>query len=259
MTAGERVLALRVFNSHWTEVPEREQTAMRLAGDAGIPVPAIHHSGVHDSSLYLVTDWLPGNLVADALSSRPFRWRELGRAFGEVQARLHAIDASGKLRRDWIDWPRSAPEPIRERLQSLQLREDALLHLDYHPENVLTDGRVITAVLDWTNAHAGDPRVDLARTFTIIGLVPGLSRKFRILTAIPRRRFMRGCWEGYTELAGRPQDMAVLYAWAGHALAEDIAAKRGHPETGFTNDAIDAEVARILRHTVWWERRAGLA
>src|SRR5438132_39917 len=42
----------------------------------------------------------------------------------------------------------------------------ALLHLDYHLLNVMTDRSRVTGVLDWTNARAGDPRADLARTFT---------------------------------------------------------------------------------------------
>lgn len=231
---------------------------MQLAGEADIPVPAIHHSGTFEASPYLVTDWSPGVRVADALRSQPHQSRGLGHVFGRMQASLHAVRVAGTLRRSWIDWPVAAPLRIRDRLVDFNLRDDALLHLDYHPENVLTDGRRITAVLDWTNVHAGDPRADLARTFVIMMVLPGLSRPLRAALALPRRRFLRGWWEGYTDVAGPVADMPVFYAWAGHALAEDIAAKRGHPETGFTDEAVDAEVARIRKQTARWEREAGL-
>lgn len=231
---------------------------MQVAGGAGIPVPAIHHSGIFESIPYLVTGWSHGSRIADALRSRPHGSRDLGIAFGKMQAGLHAIRADDALRHDWIDWPVAAPARVRDRLMELKLLNDALLHLDYHPENVLTDGRHITAVLDWTNVHVGDPRADLARTFVIMEVLPGLPEPLRAALEQPRRRFLGGWWEGYTAVAGLVTDMQVFYAWAGHALAADIAAKRGHPETGFTDEAVDAEVARILEHMARWEREAGL-
>jgi hypothetical protein len=38
---------------------------------------------------------------------------------------------------------------------------DDLMHLDFHPGNVLTDGRTITGVVDWDGASRGDGRLDL--------------------------------------------------------------------------------------------------
>ena len=40
--------------------------------------------------------------------------------------------------------------------------ERALLHCDYHFDNVLADGRRITGVIDWGNACYGDPLYDVA-------------------------------------------------------------------------------------------------
>lgn len=40
--------------------------------------------------------------------------------------------------------------------------ERALLHCDYHFDNVLTDGQRITGVIDWGNACYGDPLYDVA-------------------------------------------------------------------------------------------------
>jgi hypothetical protein len=38
---------------------------------------------------------------------------------------------------------------------------DDLMHLDFHPGNVLTDGATITGVVDWDGASRGDGRLDL--------------------------------------------------------------------------------------------------
>lgn len=40
--------------------------------------------------------------------------------------------------------------------------ERALLHCDYHTDNILTDGQRITGVIDWGNACYGDPLYDVA-------------------------------------------------------------------------------------------------
>lgn len=37
-----------------------------------------------------------------------------------------------------------------------------LIHNDFHDENILADGRRITAVIDWANAGYGDPLYDVA-------------------------------------------------------------------------------------------------
>ena len=47
-----------------------------------------------------------------------------------------------------------------------------LLHLDYHPLNVLGEAGAISGVLDWTNADGGDPRADVARTGAILRFLP---------------------------------------------------------------------------------------
>ena len=49
------------------------------------------------------------------------------------------------------------------RLAALCPQERALIHNDYQFENVLTDGRRITGVIDWANALYGDPLYEVAR------------------------------------------------------------------------------------------------
>jgi Ser/Thr protein kinase RdoA (MazF antagonist) len=53
-------------------------------------------------------------------------------------------------------------------LKAAGLSTETFVHMDFHPLNVLTDGRSITGLVDWTNAAAGDPRADLAWTMTLL-------------------------------------------------------------------------------------------
>ncbi len=48
------------------------------------------------------------------------------------------------------------------RLRALTHVPHSLLHNDYHPEHVFSDGENITGVIDWESAFIGDPYYDLA-------------------------------------------------------------------------------------------------
>src|SRR5262249_57263606 len=98
----------------------------------------------------------------------------LGVAFGRAHSRLREVAAPAPLRaapEDWIAWAGPDEPALAERLRAVRRRDDRLLHLDYHPLNVMVDGGRVTGVLDWANALAGDPRADLARHVTILPLV----------------------------------------------------------------------------------------
>jgi hypothetical protein len=88
------------------------------------------HPQVPDVDLYLTTDG-PGFCLHEPL-----------RSHGRRSARLL----------DWIhDVGRSAPD----------IDGDDLVHLDYHPGNILVSGNRISGVIDWDGARRGDRRFDL--------------------------------------------------------------------------------------------------
>jgi aminoglycoside phosphotransferase (APT) family kinase protein len=45
---------------------------------------------------------------------------------------------------------------------------DSVLHMDYHPLNVMVKGGRITGIIDWVNAECGDRHLDAATTATIL-------------------------------------------------------------------------------------------
>ena len=56
---------------------------------------------------------------------------------------------------------RAAPQAAR-----IPFEDERLLHLDFHPDNVLLSGRG-PVVIDWANARAGEPALDVAMTWVI--------------------------------------------------------------------------------------------
>jgi aminoglycoside phosphotransferase (APT) family kinase protein len=135
--------------------------------------------------------------------------------------------------------------------------------LDYHPLNVMADGARITGVLDWTNARAGDPRADLARTFGIVRVSP-LAPGTPVLPALVARRALELGWRrGYRQAAegggtrggiSLEEEQALFYAWAGTVMARDLAPKIGRPGVWLQPHHLE----RIRRWAARCKRRAGI-
>lgn len=122
----------------------------------------------------MLLSWCPGQQMAEALISRPTQVWKLGRAFGKMQARLNAIAVPADLATecfDWIDWVGREEQALQTRLRA-EVGRRGLLHFDYHPQNVLVADGQVSAVIDWSNATVGDPRADVARTYTILSVEP---------------------------------------------------------------------------------------
>lgn len=172
--------ALRVFRPSQIESFQRELLTMQVARQCGIPVPEVQATGMWREHPVMLLSWLPGRPLAQELLAHPWRLWPLGVQFGRMQAAIHAVPAPLALQSagaDWIELAGLEETALQERLRSLPSRRASLIHLDYHPLNVLTDGRRITAVLDWTNARFGDPRADIARTFSILCQEPMPARR----------------------------------------------------------------------------------
>jgi aminoglycoside phosphotransferase (APT) family kinase protein len=119
--------------------PDREAQVMQHARAHGFPVPGVLE--VRGDSLVL--ELVDGPTMLHDLRSRPWRMSGHARTLAALHARLHAIPFEG----------------------------ERLLHLDFHPDNVLLSSRG-PVVVDWTNARAGQPALDLALTW-IIGATSG--------------------------------------------------------------------------------------
>jgi aminoglycoside phosphotransferase (APT) family kinase protein len=125
---------------------EREARVMRHLHGVGFPVPRVHSAAGPD----LVLDRLEGPTMLDAMLDATPASPVLIAELGALHRRLHEVEAPS-----WLGSGR-------------------VLHLDFHPGNVIVtgDGPV---VIDWTNATAGDPSLDTATTYALMAVaeVPG--------------------------------------------------------------------------------------
>ncbi|MBJ6361219.1 phosphotransferase enzyme family protein [Paenibacillus sp. GCM10012307] len=58
-------------------------------------------------------------------------------------------------------------QTLSQLVDQAHLRQDRLIHGDYHLENILEDGNTFT-IIDWTNGQLGDPRYDLAWSLLLL-------------------------------------------------------------------------------------------
>ena len=236
---------------------QREVAAMAAAGAADLPVPRVYAEGIWRNRPVLHMSWMPGRPLRDELCVHPYPCRvwSLGVEFGRVQAAVHAISPSAALlahSTPWIAWA-NPDDALRDCLRAAARRQSVLLHLDFHPLNVLVaDGRV-SAVLDWANARIGDPRADLARTASILLFAPLDSGVPRPLGSLLRRLFVAGWRRGYREVAGSMGGMAPFYAWAGEVMIRDLTPRLGRPDLPW----LDLQILERVRQ--WaddWRERA---
>jgi aminoglycoside phosphotransferase (APT) family kinase protein len=233
--------ALRVFRADQRHVLEREMAVLRQGLAAGLPVPRVDATGSYEERPAMLTEWCSGRPLLEALQAEPWRIVQLGMTFGRLQRRMHRVLAPEDLRSDWMNWPRACAPHVAKWLSRLRLVSGRLLHLDYHPLNVLASGGQMTAIIDWTNAHAGDPRADIARTLTILRLPPpgaGINTVQRVALAV-----FEVAWRaGYGPFGA---NMAAFYAWAGGAMLADLEQRYQA-----------AELEHVARWTARWRRLA---
>ncbi len=254
--------ALRVFRSDQTAACEHEITFMRIAAASGISVPEIIRQGVWMDQPVLLLSWIRGATLIEQLRAQPWNGWRLGTAFGRMQAEIHRVsipeahDSTG-----WIEWAGDEPE-LKARLYDLKSRtsrlpQSSLLHLDYHPLNVMAEGQNVTGVLDWTNAAAGDPRADFARTYTILRVEPLPPSEPALMTALLRRVLERAWRSGYQQAGGHlghPNEMALFYAWAGAVMIRDLGRHLPNPDHWLEDHHFDS-VRRWRDH---WKQQAGI-
>ena len=206
-----RILPIdRLHQFHW------EADLIAYVRERKIPVPEV--LAVHSTEEYavMVMEWAKGVTMLQALVANPERAHPLGFEFGRVQAMIHQISMPKMERETWLT---PATEIEKKLLSDIQPNGNSLLHMDFHPLNVLTDGESITAVIDWINASTGDCRFDLVRTLSVMEIDgPTLPELRERLT-----QFLDGWREGYGLVNGPMLINESFRLWAGNRMKRDIA------------------------------------
>lgn len=229
---------------------KRESLELSFLADAGYPAPRV--LGVippRSNALGLpiqVMERVAGRTMLDVVVARAWRAPGMFAQLGELHARLHALPADGwpadggsatamadhrlRLVQRVVDDPTiggpglaRALERAQEIVPSLAVDDPVVCHGDFHPLNVMVDGRDM-AVVDWTDAGLGDRFGDVARLVGLLEMAPVAApsamqrRLLRPVVPMMLKAYRRG----YVAAAG-PIDEARIARWRPVHLAHDWA------------------------------------
>ena len=81
---------------------------------------------------------------------------------------------------------------------------DSVLHLDYHPDNIMSDGQNIS-VIDWMTSASGAPAADVAATLYLLNegeMIPGLSPAVASVLEFLRKSICKSYLKKYKAISG---------------------------------------------------------
>jgi aminoglycoside phosphotransferase (APT) family kinase protein len=139
-----------------------EARTMASMRERGYPVPGVEE--LSDDGLDMVMERIEGVTMVEAIGKAPWTIRRQAATLADLHHRLHEIEAPDFL----------PPAPVGTGTK--------VLHLDLHPLNVMIGPKGVF-VIDWPNAHRGDPDVDVGLAWVLMaaGQIPGGGLKERLM------------------------------------------------------------------------------
>lgn len=191
---------IRVFSDYATSKSVKEFQVMMKLRDQGYPVPAVFHNELGGDVLgkpFIIMEYLPGNtmdhrfhVVSD--SEREELYKQMVELFVDlhkvnvsqvfpdnklsdteeyISSFLNAIDE--RVAQIQFFWVNPVAEWLKERRNDLETEELCVIHGDFHGRNIMYREDGTPVVIDWSGAHAGDYRFDLAWTLILFSTFGG--------------------------------------------------------------------------------------
>jgi len=223
------------FSREWIE---HEYRIARTVHEAGVSSPRPYELIETAEGTGIVYERVAGASLFDVMQKSPWKLNRYSRRLAQLHIRMH------ESRTDKIP-PQfeRLPERIRHSAKLLGgsldkilryteklPRGNAVCHGDFHPGNVMEE-RESLLILDWTNAEAGNPAADVARTLLMLRspyMPPGSSKLAEWLSVWFKRRLEKEYLKEYLRISGMPN--ADIEAWmlpvAAARLREEVPGER---------------------------------
>lgn len=212
-----------------------------------------------DGRYGIVMSRLEGCTLTKSTDSNPLNLLRIPATLARLQVQLHSVQTTRlqdvrELIAGLLDDAAMAflSTAEREKIHRhlLQLPDgQALLHMDFHTDNILVSGNEAT-VIDWATAARGDAGADLAMTcflFNEAELFPGITRFQAWLYNVLRKGIYRGYARRYRALRGLSQTQfeAAIARWYLPALIFRLASWQAPTEVQPLQAKIRAGIAQL--------------
>ena len=194
---------------------DREVLSTKRVQGLGLPVPEYRGYTVQDGKRAIILEYIEGDSMMQVLVSGQESPEKLAADFADIHFRMHQCKVDG-LEDSKVRYERllklseyNLGSDLTNRMLRLleKLPEgNSLCHNDFHPGNIIYNSKGMFAI-DWSDATAGDPLADVARTIQMFdyggrvepGKVPP-DRAKRMLAARGKiQRFVREYEAEYAE------------------------------------------------------------
>jgi aminoglycoside phosphotransferase (APT) family kinase protein len=206
-------LTLRIYGGSNAGARVRHEfRIMRRIHQLGYPIPKpllLEEDCRTFGAPFLILQWLGGETLLDRLRRRFARFLQVPKQLAEMHLRLHALPIAGipKPTGAFLDrrldemWAVIDDYGIEELIPGMNWLEEhrpntenspSLLHLDFHPNNLIVGQDSELAVLDWSDADVGDRHADVATTLLLLDSAPvALTTAWERFLAGPARWTMK--------------------------------------------------------------------
>ncbi|HEX5269007.1 MAG TPA: phosphotransferase [Gemmataceae bacterium] len=281
----DRPLVLRLYaGPHGLARARREFSAQCHVFRHGYPVPEpllLEEDSDLLGGPFLVMEQVPGPTLLDRLRTNWTRILAVPAQLARLHARLHALPPDGLANGDGPFLGRQLDE-LRRTTRTYDLDgltaglrwlndhrppdpdSPCLLHLDFHPVNLIARADGEGAVLDWSEADVGDRHADLAMTTLMLRCAPveGLAAHERLVAPLTRWLLARRYRVVYRRRAPFDRErLRYYFAWAClRRLATYGMWLRAGPLTnGSKPGALGRVTPRLVRELAgWFERASGI-
>ncbi|MDC7242136.1 MAG: aminoglycoside phosphotransferase family protein [Spirochaetales bacterium] len=213
---------LKLFNSEVDpDLIRNEEINTNEAFSRGVSKVQCHGLVEVDGQLGLIMERVEGKTLISLAASKPGTALAVPALMASLQINMHRTETTSIRCYKEIVLKALESQPlsflssdertlVRKKLDSLP-DGNSILHLDYHPDNIMSDTREAT-IIDWMTAASGPPAADVAATLYLLNegeMIPGLNRVVASVLESIRKLICRRYLKEYKKVTGiRDEDIA---------------------------------------------------
>jgi uncharacterized protein (TIGR02172 family) len=251
---GRIIKLYRQFIS--AKTAQNEFTMSQCAYDNGIKTPRPYAIGMYEDRCGITYEKINGKTLLQIIIRNPFKAHAAAKKLAELHYSIHRVCTGSVVNNQKAGLRNavSAAPLLNDGQKSeilsyldIQQEEHTLCHGDFHPDNIMTDGRNYW-IIDWMTGCEGTAACDVARTVMILrySAVPGrIPRIIKLCLQYLQKKL--SCWykAEYMHLSGlkkRDIDRWMLPNYAAR-LVENLSPD----ESAVLMDCIKREIANLHR------------